>query len=152
MYSGTDSLWYHASHSELGERICALVCFWNIECVLFLCWRLEHWKTSLSFSALRRWSSFRRMRPVCSRRTPATRQTTSSGARVRSWRRGGAFWRRAMGVVRVCSTPATSSASSAWCVTSCCGWRTSSASSRLRRNPGEGVSVCVCLCVRLCVY
>lgn len=50
---------------------------------------------------------------------------------------GGTFWKPAKGGGRVCLTPETSSAFSTWYVTSCSGWRTWSASSRPRRNPGE---------------
>lgn len=56
---------------------------------------------------------------------------------LRFWRPGRTCWRRRRAAGWSWSTPETSSASSAWCATWCCGWRTSSVWSRPRRTPGE---------------
>lgn len=56
---------------------------------------------------------------------------------LRSWRPGRTCWRRLRVAEWSWLTLETSSASSAWCGTWCCGWRTSSAWSRLRRTPGK---------------
>lgn len=58
---------------------------------------------------------------------------------LRCWRPGRTSWRQWRVGASSSWTPGTSSASLVWCATSCCGWRTSSVSSRPRRSPGNGL-------------
>lgn len=96
----------------------------------------EVFHSPLTSAGVLRSGSCRTTPCACSQRMLETKRTTSSGVRVKCWRPGGVCWRPVRAEGPDCWTPETSSASSVWCVTSCSGWRMSSASSRRRRSPG----------------
>lgn len=91
----------------------------------------------LTCQRLHRCGSCRKTRPASRQPTRATRPTTSKNGRTRCWKRGRPCWTPAKAAGCGWWTRETSSASSAWCAISCCGWRMSSGRSKPRRSPGN---------------
>lgn len=107
-------------HTTFEHDIQALgtqVSFWNkCECGM-------RGTFGLSCDGVCRCDSCRRTRSAFSQHMLETKQMTFSAERARCWKPGGVCWRPVTSAGSAFSTLVTSSGSSAWLGTSCCGWR-----------------------------